>query len=266
MADIVRQAVEHVPPGSRLVIASRSSPSKAFTALLADSRMSLIDWHSLRFTVAETAEFSGLGPITAVQLCDACAGWPAGMRLLLSPGDSRREYANLSDRTSVERLDEYFATEVLDRLTPDQRRVLLRTSVVADVPGSLAIALSGRQEAPRILEALSRGNLFTERHGGVDATYRYHDLFRSFLLKTAENELGGRALRELRAAAAQALEVAGANEAAIDLYLQAEEWLAAGRVVIAESQGLRSQGRTGVLRDWLGRIPRFLVEDPDRCR
>jgi hypothetical protein len=71
------------------------------------------------------------------------------------------------------------------------------SAIPPSITASEAVALSGHDRAPRLLEYLYRHHLFTDRRRGAEVTYHYHALFREFLLE----ELGRRIEPDERCAA-----------------------------------------------------------------
>jgi len=57
------------------------------------------------------------------------------------------------------------------------------TAISPSITETEAVALTGSEEARRLLEYLYRHHLFTERRRGGQLTYQYHALFREFLLE-----------------------------------------------------------------------------------
>lgn len=252
---VIRIAVEQAPPGTTIVVLSRTAPPPAMAALRAAGRLALIDGQELRLSLDETACIVGIGPAEASRLQDACGGWPAGLRLLLAAG--ARASATAVD---LEHVADYFAEEVLARQPAHARDFLLQTSVVTNLTPSLAAALSQNSRAGAILEGLHRTNTFTERRGDPAVTYRYHDLFRACLRDIALREWGDVRMQDLQTRAAAILEAHDDIEAAVVLYLEAGEWAAAARVILAGAPRLIAQGRLPTLHRWVRDLPGLLVE------
>src|SRR5512138_2136486 len=89
------------------------------------------------------------------------------------------------DPSAREVLFEYFAAEILERAPASTRRFLLQTSLLPRVGVDGAIALTGEERSAEILADLVRRNYFTVRLAGIEERYRYHPLFREFLLSRA---------------------------------------------------------------------------------
>jgi LuxR family transcriptional regulator, maltose regulon positive regulatory protein len=124
----------------------------------------------------------------------------------------------------------------------------------------MAQELGCSAEAPAFLEYMYRERLFTERRGQV---YRYHDLFRSFLLDRLRRRCSSEDLCVLQRRAARILREAGQVEAAFRLDCETHDWAAAHGLVRQHAPALLDQGRSSVLREWIDRLPKSLVDaDP----
>src|SRR5262249_28878381 len=116
-------------------------------------------------------------------LVDRTEGWAAGLRLAAlslaghpDPGRFAAEFSG-SERTVAE----YLLAEVLDRQSPEVRRLLLRTSVLERVSGELADLLSGGSGGERVLQDLEEANAFVVAVDAERSWFRYHHLFADLL-------------------------------------------------------------------------------------
>ena len=75
------------------------------------------------------------------------------------------------------------------------------TAIPPSITQAEAVALTGSDEAPRLLEYLYRRHLFTDRRRGAQTSYHYHALFREFLLEESRQRVPA---DERRAASARA--------------------------------------------------------------
>src|SRR5262249_35968461 len=105
---------------------------------------------------------------------------PLGIRVLvLSRIPPPAEFAQLRMAQRLEVLD---ATEVFERMPAAMRNVLLCTASLDYFDSDQATAVSGERRAPALLTSLSNRNMLVEAHAGPSVRYRYHPLFREFLL------------------------------------------------------------------------------------
>ncbi len=255
----VRDALEQVPEGHRVIVVSLADPPGALARLVANRRIEVIAPEALLLTLDEShevlARYEELEPQVRTELTAHAGGWAAG--LVLMAEHARRVGADsaMLAASSCEAVFDYFAGEILARETPARRRTLLLVAALTRLTGPLAKTASGDDDAERMLEELHRRHLFIHRTHGVEASYQLHALFRDFLRVRAAQELPAavRAAAALRAA--QMLERTGACEDAIPLYVAAGDIAAATRLVLAEAERLYAQGRARTLLDYIGALP-----------
>jgi LuxR family transcriptional regulator, maltose regulon positive regulatory protein len=240
------QLARRASDGFRLVLVSRNDPPIGLPRLRVEGRVRELRGEDLAFTTEETTAYladQGLElPSTAIRtLQDRTEGWAAGVRiaaLALAGSDDR---CGLVERFGGDdhAVADYLVTEVLANLTEDRRRFLLRTSVCSALRVDLARALSGREDAGALLDALEREHVFTQRQGRTREAYRYHELFRTYLL--AELRRGDPGVeRELH-------RVAAVWHAAHGETLQAIEHLVRGRHVGDLAEVIGAEGIGAVL-------------------
>lgn len=119
-------------------------------------------------------------------------GWPAGV--MLAALYLRRLGTNAPDvnweQISRESwMQNYIMYELYKGLSYDIQRFLLRTSFAEELQPKLCDHICGTQNADDVLQHLLRENLFLLRMIGTNGTYRYHPVFRSFLISKAGEEL-----------------------------------------------------------------------------
>jgi LuxR family transcriptional regulator, maltose regulon positive regulatory protein len=230
----------------RLVLVSRNDPPIGLPRLRVEGRLRELRGSDLAFTLEETTSYlEGQGldlPPTSIQtLQERTEGWAAGVRiaaLALAGSDDR---CALVERFGGDdhAVADYLVTEVLANVSDDRRRFLLRTSVCSLLRVDLARELSGREDAGCVLDELERDHVFTQRQGRTREAYRYHELFRTYLL--AE-------LRRVDPAAERDLHLAAAAwHAANGETLQAIEHLVRGRHVAALSEVIGPDGIGAIL-------------------
>ena len=177
----------YLPPALRLIIASRVDPPLPLARMRARGDLTEIQATDLRFAVDEAAELLtsagvvGLTTGDAARLCRRCEGWAAGLRLAATAAreGGAPAVAVTEIRGDDRHLLDYFRTEILARLRPDQRALLVRCSVLDRLSGALCDAVLGDVGTAALLAELDRSDLFVSR---VDRDwYRCHALFRDAL-------------------------------------------------------------------------------------
>ncbi|HET7517404.1 MAG TPA: helix-turn-helix transcriptional regulator, partial [Actinomycetes bacterium] len=160
--------LERLPPGLRLVLASRADPPLPLARLRARGQLAELRAAELRFTLAETAAFlreaTGLDlPVASVAaLQGRTEGWAAGVQLAALSLQGHADPAGFvaSFAGSHRYVLDYLTQEVLARQPEQVTGFLLETSILERLSGPLCDAVTGGQGGRKMLEALERANLF----------------------------------------------------------------------------------------------------------
>ena len=190
----------------------------------------------------------------AQHLADVTEGW-AGALVLLSDRVQSAGAADLESLRPSDTLFQYILLEQYDRLPEDLRRFVrpsgvLRTMAVHTVNELLEIT-----DAQEKLTHLANLNLaIAEDDGTGERQYRYHGLFRAFLVSHLRNSDAAQ-FRELHILAAQLMEQEERWEDAVYHYIQAEAW--DNVVEVTEEVGWRmfEEGKWDTLAEWLEAVP-----------
>jgi LuxR family transcriptional regulator, maltose regulon positive regulatory protein len=256
------------PPNLHLVVAGRTEPPIGLPRLRVRGALKEIRTRDLAFTIEETVDLVhrhevGLSDADLRVLHDRTDGWAAGLQIAcmaVAGGEEPEAFVTRFDGDDQQVAD-YLLTEVMDGLPDATRRFMLRTSICVDLSVELAVRLSDRMDAARVLDRLEQRNAFTRRVGRGRSMYRYHDLLRTFLLAELRRE-DPRAERELQHTTARWYQHQGDH-------LHAMEHLAAAgdgeRVIeLARSHGLAAvlSGRSRRLHDILAELPTSDRRDP----
>ncbi len=252
----LRDGLVELPEGVTTIVVSRSDPPAPLARLQANGLLEVFHGDELALTRREAEQIGRLWGYserergTVLALHARTEGWVAGLVLLLSawrprPGGPRR-------RGDEQALFDYFAQEVLDRLDHDTRRVLIETALLPRIEGPVAVRLTGIERAEEILASLAQQGCFVVRH---DAAYRYHDLFREFLLGRASKALAPDDLAQLQRSAARLLEERSQLGDAFRLYAQAGAWADAARMARSHAPLLLRQARAATVASWVECLP-----------
>ena len=147
---------------------------------------------------------------------ESTEGWPLGIALaaLTAPGQEQ-----LAARRSRADVFAFLAEEVVEQLAPGERAALIDSSVVRELSAEMVDALG---LPPGFLATIERQGLFLRAVDPEHRRFRYHPLFREYLLGRFVAE------RDRDTAQAQHARAAAALAAAGDHAQAAEHWLAAG--------------------------------------
>src|SRR5690606_23269275 len=147
---------------------------------------------------------------------------------------------------------DYLLDEVYSQQSPDIQHFLLLSAAVPRFTAGLCNALRGRNDSLAVISHLDRHNLFLlplDNHG---VWFRYHDLFRRFLLQHFNN-LNTEVRQQGRNTAAQWFEQNGYLQEALEQRLQLRDWNKAEALLL---QLLASDDEiNSLLPTWLASFP-----------
>ena len=260
------QALEEVPERINVVVISRADPPPEFARLVASGRISSIDEAELRCTEDEAQSILGSQSVDREQLSRIqreSDGWVAALVLLRE--HLRRRGATLDESLGKgkDAIFQYFAGEIFNGARPENQRVLMFSAIAPSITGAEAVALSGNDEAPRLLEYLYRHHLFTDRRHGEQVTYHYHALFREFLTEELTRRIEPEERRAVAVRAGHLVSARGLVSEALALFRDAGEWEAMRTLIHAHALEWARQGRAQALSDWIEALPPSMREhDP----
>src|SRR5215468_4840361 len=184
---------DHVPAGSRLVLAGRDPPPLRIARLRAEGKILEIGPGDLSLTAAEAAALLRAAEVTlgedeAAELHRRTEGWPVGLylaALYIKEGGSLGGAAATfgGDNRFV---SEYVESELLARLSEQQRAFLTRTAVLERMCGPLCEAVLELPGFRLALAQLAESYLLLVPLDRRGQWYRYHHLFRDMLLDELE--------------------------------------------------------------------------------
>jgi LuxR family maltose regulon positive regulatory protein len=180
---------DHVPAGSRLVLAGRDAPLLTLARLRTANRVVEIGPRDLALTHEEASSLLrnarvSVGEDDVAELHRRTEGWPAGLYLAaLGLREGGLVASGADSFGGADRLvSEYIQSEFLARLSSPQLVFLTRTAVLERLCGPLCEAVLDQPGGSASLAALARSNLLLVPLDRQGEWYRYHHLFRDMLL------------------------------------------------------------------------------------
>ena len=184
---------DHVPGGSRLVLAGRAEPPLRTARLRAEGKLLEIGPVSCRSRPRRRHRCCALprcvlGDDDVAELHQRTEGWPAGLYLaaLYLREDGSLPGTAASFGGDDQFVSEYVESEFLTRISSSQRAFLTRTAVLERMSGPLCEAVLDLPGSAAVLAGLARSNLLLVPLDRRGQWYRYHHLFRDMLLAEAE--------------------------------------------------------------------------------
>jgi len=263
--DVFKEALSGISPDIHVIVISRTDPPQAFAGMLANNRMRIIGSDDLRLNLEESKEIirietgKKLSDKTIKRIYEKTLGWAAGLVLIAKSVGTNDTIPQLSDKFTPEKIFEYFAIEFFDKMNKAYRMFLLKTAFLPKMTTSMAKALTGIDDANRILSSLRRNHLFTGKLSTPAEIYQYHPLFREFLISRAENTFDQKEIHILQQRAAELLEAEGQVEDAVYLFLEAKNYKKLILLVQKHAKELIAQGRNNTLEQWIRKIPEDIL-------
>lgn len=211
--------LRYAPPELRVALLGRVDVPLDVAALTGIDRVASVGEEALAFTPEEAAAAlrrAGTVDVDAGQVVAATGGWVTGV--LFEAWRSREHVTGTGGE--VDPLHGYLSTQILGRLTPEERELLTVTALLDEVTPERAAALGVARAGELLVELRTKHLPVT----WTPATYhlRCHPRFREYLLARLQRRAGSE-LRHLRRTYGELLATEGHHEEAVEEFLAAEE-------------------------------------------
>lgn len=270
------RALMQLPRGMALIAISRQDTPTELARLRANGNLQVIIWPELQLTLDETrriCEAQHLDDAALVEVLHArSGGWVAGLTLMLERVRRGGQSTPDIETDTQDAIFDYFAGQIFRAAPERDQQKLLRGAFAPRLTAPVLCALTDDPEAGRLLEALYRRHLFTDRRRFVAGestaesgaqrpyAYQFHALFRAFLRREAERVFTQTEVRSLMERTATLLERDGMVEDAVALYVEAGEWKGVEALVLRDAPALLRQGRWKTVVEWSARLPRPVLQ------
>ena len=259
--DVLRVVIAAIPAGSQLAAASRSEQPH-LPRLRASGEAMGFGAANLALDAAGARQIFANVQVSltseqATAVTERAEGWPAGLNLaaLIATESHGQELVVTGDDRYV--ADYYH--EALIRQPEDVQRFLRRTAVLDQLGGPLCDAVLGSLGAAGQLRRLEASSLFVVPLDHRRHWYRYHALFREFLLgelRTTEPGL----IMTLHQRAAGWYEARGSPAHALEHLLDTTDWDRSVRLAAALAQPTYNAGGMATVQRWYRAIGDAAIE------
>jgi LuxR family maltose regulon positive regulatory protein len=260
--DALGVVVAGIPPGSQLVAASRSEQPHV-TQLRVTGDVWEIEASDLAVDAAGAEQIFSDAHVDltreeAVAVTDRTEGWPAG--LYLAALIARHNDGPVSTVSGDDRyLTDYLYRESLMHLSEDTQRFLRRTAVLDQLCSPLCDALLGGTGAEGQLRDLEASNMFLIPLDRRREWYRYHALFREFLLAELER-VEPDVIMKLHLRAADWYEANGSAVTALEHLLHTTERDRSVRLMTELTLPIYEAGQISTVQRWLSTVGEEAVQ------
>jgi LuxR family maltose regulon positive regulatory protein len=254
--DVVAELAARMPPNVTLAVASRSDIRLPAARLRSRGELLELAAGDLAMNGEEAAALAAhLGIDTDEVVIDALVehteGWPVGLYLtMLAAKSGDAAPALLQVRGDDRFLADYMRGELLGRASEKRASLLMRLSILDEFSAPLSDFLLEREDSSRTLDALASANLLIVPLDHRRRWYRYHHLFREFLLAELQRR-EPEVLGPLHLRAANWYESHGMVDRAVHHAMAAGDEERAVRLVSASARTIFAEGRADTVLRWL---------------
>jgi LuxR family maltose regulon positive regulatory protein len=261
--DVLSVVISAIPRGSQLVAASRfEQPHLPRLRVSGDALELQTDDLALDAAGAEqifaAAQVNVTREIAAV-VTERTEGWPVGLRLAaMIARDGDGEGLSLSGEDRY--VTDYLYREAVIHLPPEVQRFLRCTAVLDQLCAPLCDALLADSGAQQQLRGLEAANLFLVPLDRRREWYRYHALFREFLLgelRRVEPDV----IEKLHLRAADWYQSNGSAAMAVEHLLNTSERHRCVQLVTELALSTYQAGQMSTVQRWLAAVGDSAVED-----
>jgi len=265
--------IQHLPENCHIIISSRSIPTltpRGLALLTARQQIAGLGIKDLRFTPEEIQALllqnygQRLPDAAAIELAEKSEGWITGILLTTHTMWKGLFEGIIRIQGSDSKVYDYLVNEVFNQQPPVVRDFLMSTSILEEMNPLLCDELLGVSHSRDTLKLLEDRNLFISRlEREEEKWYRYHHLFREFLLTKLQEEKPEQ-VRSLHVRAANLLRESGAVEQAIQHYLTAKDYNSAVVAILEIARETYDAGKLGTLARWIDALPSEAVQSRPR--
>ncbi len=261
IVELLNYFINNIPPQFHLITAGRYQPEfpdmvnwqlKNIVYII-DNEDLLLEEDEVQEFFQERYEYE-LKENELKQVYEKTEGWIMALDLIgrrVSTLNKMQVTDVISTETeSLQILFEYLTKEVIQNLSADTRSFLYKTSVLQDLEVEICNNLAGRDDSADILARMAEQSLFVKEFG--ENQFRYHKLFRDYLLEKARSKFSLPKLHE------QAAEIYRENRKtgkAIRHYLQGEVYEQAAELIAGYAEDMLELGQIEALQSYLDELP-----------
>lgn len=256
--EVIIYIVNNLPPGIHLVMTSRTlSTNFPWQQWKLKGKVLTLSEEDLAFGEEEIRDFFAIRKGKKLEknviqmIVEKTEGWAIALEML-SESFNLEKIEDLDEemRDNSQELFDFLAFDVLDKQEKEIRDFLLNCSILNYLNESICLHLFG-PTGSELMQQVIKKELFIHDYG--KANYRFHSLFRDFLLHVALEE--NYPIRQLHTRAAKYFLDGEHYEEAINHLIKAGEFSQAVALIIKISPEHIEGARFNTLLYWLKRIP-----------
>lgn len=258
--------IEHQPPRTQLIFASRSDPPFSLARIRGQGKLLEYRTNDLRFTLDEAGIFCNeimqfsLSQAQVETLAMRTEGWIVGLQLAAVSLHRTPDKTSFIDSFAGDdrHITDFLLDEVLRSRSEDIQNFLLHTSLLERFSAPLCDAVTQRSDSRAMIDEIERTNMFIFGLDRQRVWYRYHHLFTS-LLQTRLRLTNPSAVRELHLRASQWFSQNELVPEAINHAIKAGAYEFAIDLMEQHGSKIFSHGRINNALAWAQQLPPNLV-------
>jgi LuxR family maltose regulon positive regulatory protein len=256
--NMIRYLLNNQPKNLHLVISSRTG----FPFSIADFKIKgealEIDADTLKFSREEIRLFLNLTSEREISKVDrSTEGWAAGIYLISQILKTRGIEESLDNLISSESgIFEYFTTQVFELQNKDIQEFLLKSSILEYMTPAICKGALDIKESRKVLDYLYRNSLFVSQ---IHEHYKYHQLFRDFLIKKAVDHYGKDKVIEFHLRAGRYFAETEDYTFAIEHLIEGKNYKDAARLIERVSHNMIARGEYITVEKWINNLPENIV-------
>ncbi len=272
---LLQVLLDVMPPHLCLFILSREMPPMDIQRLAEREEVFRLTNAELAFTLGETTKYFHhirkfcLSPELVQRIHRLTEGWIGGLVLFCDsldwvPESQRERYVSqeLAGKF-IWGIFQYFGERILASLPREVQDFLIKSSILDVVEPDFVKEAMGLADPQATLEELVKRNLFIQaiydkKRGW---SFRYHPLFKDFLQSKFQSLMAQEQQTDSYYQAALLSERREDLETAVRYYLRARSYGKAASAMERVGLELARLGKTAELAQWLGALPKDLVEN-----
>jgi len=254
--------LDHLPASIRVIVTCRDLPELNLPRRRASGQLLQLNAVDMRFSETEALDFfqrvahwQGDDQVP-LSFCKKAEGWVAGLQLVaLSLRQARSDAIRLLEDSHLDRhIADYLFEEVFSVQSEELQKFLLLSALPKRFCAALSNELTGKKECFKLIAELEQSNLFLVPLDNHRAWFRYHDLFRQFLLQRVKMQTEFQLKTTLNVAIGW-LEANGYYDDAVEVCLEFHLWKEAGHLLSSEFLLQDNNERSQKRHFWLQQLP-----------
>ena len=266
--------IKRAPLNLQIIVSSRRQPGIQLSKYKLYGYVHEIETRDLAFTYEECRELVyqcyGLSlPQTDLYgLMQYSSGWPVAIRLLGAAlvRSGGKSFLNEGKPTGKEiDVEAYFESQVLSPLPSEVKRFLTEASIFESIDHEICHSVLAWPNSDSVLDRLYREGLFLDQFENTSKArpkfYRYHALFRHFLLERLKKEITPDRFNDLNVKAGQYFAGEKKWGEALTHFIHAKEYLQVADLLMKALEENLRKGSAQTLIYWIKSIPDEVIQN-----